>query len=299
MNLLPAAIAGALVGLGLTLVVTGLVPTRPDLRAALEHLAPRARDVESPGRGTAMNGPWARAGDRYLPRLVESFGLRRFAADLHVVGVAPEQLAARKVGYGLLGAVFPTLVVAPMAVMGIGLPLTVPLVASLASAAILFVLPDIDIRRRAQAAREDLRRAACLYLELVALQRAADAGTTEALNRAADIGDSPQFTAIRGALVHAELSGRSSWEGLRTLAEATDVIELGDLADIMAMSGHDGAAVYTTLRARAASLRTQLLTVTTAKANAASEHMVVPAALLGIAFMALIAYPALTRILFG
>jgi hypothetical protein len=39
--------------------------------------------------------------------------------------------------------------------------------------------------------------------------------------------------------------------------------------------------------------------VTTAKANAASEHMVVPAALLGIAFMALIAYPALTRILFG
>jgi hypothetical protein len=299
MNLWPAAIAGAVVGLGLTLVVAGLVATRPDLRAALEHLAPRASEVELFGPGTGLGGPWARAGDRYLPRLVESLGLRRFAAELRVVGVAPEQLAARKVGYGLLGAVFPTLVVAPMAVVGIGLPLTVPLVASLASAAILFVLPDIDIRRRAQAAREDLRRAACLYLELVALQRAADAGTTEALNRAADIGDSPQFTAIRGALVHAELSGRSSWEGLRTLAEATDVIELGDLADIMAMSGQDGAAVYTTLRARAASLRTQLLTVTTAKANAASEHMVVPAALLGIAFMALIAYPALTRILFG
>ena len=36
-----------------------------------------------------------------------------------------------------------------------------------------------------------------------------------------------------------------------------------------------------------------------ARANAASEHMIVPVALLGIAFMALIGYPAFARILFG
>ena len=50
--------------------------------------------------------------------------------------------------------------------------------------------------------------------------------------------------------------------------------------------GQDGAAVYATLRARAASLRTQMLATRTAQANAASEHMVVPVALLGVAFMA-------------
>ena len=77
------------------------------------------------------------------------------------------------------------------------------------------------------------------------------------------------------------------------------VAELGDLADIMRLSGEDGAAVYTTLRARAASLRSQLLSADAAAANAASEHMIVPVALLGIAFMALIGYPAFARILFG
>ena len=64
-----------------------------------------------------------------------------------------------------------------------------------------------------------------------------------------------------------------------------------------ARAGRDGAAVATTLRARAASVRTQLLTLATAKANAASEHMVVPVSLLGLCFMALIGYPALIRIL--
>ena len=59
------------------------------------------------------------------------------------------------------------------------------------------------------------------------------------------------------------------------------------------------SAVYATLRARAASLRTQLLTASAAQANTASEHMIVPVALLGIAFMALIGYPAFARILFG
>ena len=35
----------------------------------------------------------------------------------------------------------------------------------------------------------------------------------------------------------------------------------------------------------------------TAKANAASEHMVVPVSLLGLCFMALLGYPAIVRIL--
>jgi len=42
-----------------------------------------------------------------------------------------------------------------------------------------------------------------------------------------------------------------------------------------------------------------LLTASATQANTASEHMIVPVALLGIAFMALIGYPAFARILFG
>src|SRR5665811_832156 len=99
--------------------------------------------------------------------------------------------------------------------------------------------------------------------------------------------------------VAAARSCSPAWAGLPDLAAATGVTELGDLADIMRLSGQDGAAVYGTLRARAASLRTQLLTATAAEANAASEHMTVPVALLGVVFMALIGYPAFARIFAG
>jgi type II secretion system (T2SS) protein F len=295
-------LAGATVGAGVTVLVAGLVPTRPNLHAALTRLDPHAGD---PGLRTdptpTAPGPqrWAGIRRRVLPQLVESLGLARYTADLHMVDQTPEDLAARKTTFALLGLATPTLLALAASAAGVGTPAAVPVAGAVVLAGAGFVVPDVDLRRRAGLARESMRRAACVFLELVALERAADAGTTEALDRAAAIGGSREFDRIRDALLRAELAGSPPWQGLTDLAGATGVPELGDLADIMALSGQDGAAVYTTLRARATSLRTQLLTATTAKANAASEHMVVPVALLGVAFMALIAYPAFTRILFG
>ena len=100
-------------------------------------------------------------------------------------------------------------------------------------------------------------------------------------------------------MLRAQLTGTSPWQGLAQLAAELRVPELGDVADIMRLSGEDGAAVYATLRARAASLRSALLTDAAAEANAASEHMIMPVAVLGVAFMALLGYPAFSRILFG
>ena len=97
-------------------------------------------------------------------------------------------------------------------------------------------------------------------------------------------------------MLRAELDGRPAWSALNDIAERTGVRELGDAHDV---AGSDGAAVYTTLRARAQALRTQLLSSATAAANTASEHMVIPVSLLGVIFMGLIAYPALVRIVFG
>src|SRR5665648_580273 len=243
-------LAGALVGTGLTVIVAGLVPTHPELRAALARLDPRT---------------------------AEDFNR------------APE-------GRGLA---FPAVMALLLAVGGMRTPIVFPAVLAVVGAGVLFVVPDVDLRRRAAHARADMRRAPCLYLELVALERAADSGATEALERAATVGQSREFERIREALLTAEVTGKPAWAGLHDLAAATRVPELGDLADIMRLSGQDGAAVYGTLRARAASLRTQLLTATAAEANAASEHMTVPVALLGVAFMALIGYPAFARIFAG
>ena len=292
----PVLLAGALVGAGLTVLVAGLVPAHPDLRAALDRLDPRTAPPPAGPRPTGVLGP-ARA--RILPRLVESFGLRRFSADLRMVDQTPEALAAHKVGYALLGLAFPTVMALLLAALGVRAPVAVPAGLAVVTAGVLFVVPDVDLRRGATRARADMRGATCVYLELVALERAADSGATEALERAATVGQSREFARIRKALVTAEVTGKPAWAGLHDLAATTGVPELGDLADIMRLSGQDGAAVYGTLRARAASLRTQLLTAKAAQANAASEHMTIPVALLGVAFMALIGYPAFTRILTG
>ncbi|NUU15817.1 type II secretion protein F [Cellulomonas humilata] len=289
-------LVGAMVGAGLVVIAAGLAPARPDLAAAVERLLPSAGGSRA-SDPTRFAGRWGAAGRTVLPQAVQTFGLRRYAADLHMLAQQPEDLAARKIGYGLIGLLFPAMLSALPLAGGTQLPLAVPAVAGLALGGVLFMLPDLNLRTEAAAARASMRAATCVFLELVAMERIADAGPTEALDRAAAIGGSAEFARIRDALLRAELAGEPSWTGLNHLAQTTGVTELGDVADIMRIAGQDGAAVYATLRARASSLRTQLLTTATAKANAASEHMVVPVSLLGLCFMALLGYPAFVRIL--
>jgi len=293
----PVVLAGACVGVGAALMVRWALPAHPELGDAL------ARLDGSGGDGAAARVPAAGRHSALLEgmssRLVRGVGLRRYRCDLELVGETPEVLATRMAGYALLGLVFPLGLATVTTVIGVRPPLAIPLLVSLGLAAALFFLPQIDLQRRAAAAREDWRRAVCAYLELVALERAGDAGATESLERAATVGDSVPFVRIRDAMTEAELSGLPPWVGLTQLSAVVGVPELGDIADIMRLSGEDGAAAYATLRARAASMRTQLLTARAGQANAASEHMIVPVALLGIGFMALIGYPAFARILFG
>lgn len=303
----PIVLAGAAVGAGVILIVAGLRPPPPDLRAALARLdatnptsfTPPGRD----GRDGARPGLTQRLAARMTAdrgtALVEVLGLGRYTADLALLGESVEALLVRKSGYGLLGLAFPPALVTAMGLLGLALPWTIPTLAALVFAGALFFVPDLDVRHRASAARAQLRQTVCAYLELVALERAADAGAIEAVERAATIGESEGFQRLHDALTRAQLAGQPPWQGLSDLAVATGVEELGDVADIMRISGTDGAAVYATLRARAASLRTALMTQATAAANAASEHLVAPVAALGLAFMALLAYPAFARILFG
>ena len=79
----------------------------PDLSAALRRLdataAPAPSDVDT--AGDAGRSPIVRR-SRAVP-LVDALGLRRYGADLDLVGETPETLAVRKIGYGLLGLAVP------------------------------------------------------------------------------------------------------------------------------------------------------------------------------------------------
>jgi hypothetical protein len=320
----PAALAGPAAGAGLAVMAAGWRRPPPDLRAVLARLdgaEPRQRarrpvlaDHDS-DLANAADGPLTRYATRWADRLAEHLAragedlrqsplaraarLDRLSADLDLLGETVELLVVRKLGYLLLGLAFPPILATVLALIGSSLPWGLPMMAALALGGVLFMMPDVDVHGRARAARAELRAAVCAYLEMVALERAADAGAIEAVERAATIGDTPAFERIRAALTKAQLDGVPPWRGLSDLAASTGVAELGDVADIMASSGRDGAAVYGSLRARAASLRSAITAERAAAANAASERVVIPVAALGLVFMALVAYPAFVRLVLG
>jgi hypothetical protein len=293
--------AGAEAGGGIYLAIRGLAVDRPDLSAALERLSAHpattfpAGQADPAGQGQAESA-LRRLGGLLAARAGRSRLLPIPRADLAIIGRSVESFFARKLlaaGYGLA---LPAALAAALAAFNVRLPVVLPAFACLALAAVMFVIPDLAVRSQANEARADFRAALGAYFDLVALERAADGGPSEALSRAAAVGHGWVFTRIRDALAHGRLAGDPPWVPLARLADDVGVADLADLADTISVAGGDGAAVYDTLLAKARSLRGATLTAAEKTANSRSEAMTLPTALLGLGFIVLVGYPAFARI---
>jgi hypothetical protein len=292
--------SGALAGLGSFLLVRAvLVVEQPRLADALGRLDGRVGAVPA-GPIPEARDQWARAAGRagtWVGARMLAAGSRAPGQALALIGWTPEGYAARKLGLAAFGAVFVPLLTAVLGISGVRLPVAVPVFGSLALAVVLFFVVDLVVRDQAAEARAQMRRALCSYLDLVSLRRDASEGPTIALERAAAVGEGWVFRRITDALAAARLAGAAPWDGLRRLAADTGVGELADVADIATVAAQEGASIAPTLRARAHSLRVQLLAEEEAAANTASEKLTVPVALLSIAFLLLFLYPALARLM--
>jgi len=289
-------LAGCLVGLGVALIVWRLAPAHPHLGAALDRLAPQRGTLDFTPIAAATSlqdrlGLWVQ---RTLP--VTSWG-KTPTRELALLRIPVHRYYGEKALYFVVGLLFPTLAALVLSLVGFTPPVLVPLAGSLALGVGLSFLPDYNARTGARAARDEFTRALGAYLDLVALERHGGAGTTQALETAADVGDSWVFQRLREELARARWSGIAPWDGLSELADELGLPELGDLAGIMRLSGEEGATVYATLRARAAALRTALLTDEQARANAAGEKLSVPVSLLALIFLLLLAMPSVLRAL--
>jgi Flp pilus assembly protein TadB len=180
--------------------------------------------------------------------------------------------------------------------LGQRVPWTLPAIASLALGLGLFFAPDMVTKVNAAEKRTDFRHALTSFLDLVALERGAGSGPTEALEAAAQIGGGWAFARFGAALDASRKASRPPWEGLAALAAQTGVSELADIADIAEVAGHEGARILQTLAARAESMRAEALAATKARAGSRSTTMVVPIALLGAGFLLLIIFPVVYRI---
>ncbi|MFE1928102.1 type II secretion system F family protein [Streptomyces asoensis] len=293
MNLFPAVAAGTAAGAGLALLMRELLSFQPALGPALTRSAPAtlAAAVQPEPDREERWGRWL------LERLGRVPGVRIPATDLALLGQGPGQFMLKKTALAGLGLLCPVIAAIPWIIAGVSLPFYVPTAVGLLLAGLLFLTPDLAVRDQAKRARQEFLHALSAYLDLVALKRAADAGPTQALEKAADVGRGWPFLYLQGALRRARLEKIPPYQALSELAAAYDLPVLDDVADIMRGSATDGAAVYKALRARSAALSNELLTDQAAEANAASEKMTAPGALLAVLVMLLMAFPAVIRML--
>jgi hypothetical protein len=286
-----AIAAGILGGLGIFLIVREIVPAPPRLDAALARLD-QGFTLELDGTARPAAAPSGRLAERIAAELP---WLPVPTADLALLGKDREGWIASKIGYGLLGTAVPLLLVGLASLTGTGVNWSVPVVVSLACGAALFFAPDLVTKINAAERRDDFRHALTSYLDLVALERGAGAGPTEALEAAAEIGDGWAFQRISGALDAARRSGGPPWTALARLARETGIRELADVADIAEVAGQEGAKILDTLAARAAAMRAEALAADRAKAGSRSTTMVIPIALLGAGFLLLLIFPIVYR----
>ncbi|MFE4516458.1 hypothetical protein ACFRMQ_19965 [Kitasatospora sp. NPDC056783] len=286
-----SVLAGAVAAGGVAVLVAELRPAPPDLSQALDrlHATPADREQDPDER--------PRWYDRIGERSVRLRGVSIPRRELSLVGRTPARFMVHKLLFATLGLMLPAYLGAMAVLMDIGLPFALPLVVGPLLAGLLWFVPDAIVRGEAKEARTEYLHGIAAYLELVAMERAADCGPAEALRRAAAVGQGAVFRRIRDALERAATDRLPPWAGLDALAEELGFSPLQDLADIMRLSGTDGAAVYDTLRARAKGLRGELLAEDLARANADSERMVAPGAALTLLMTVLIVFPALHQML--
>ena len=290
--------AGMLAGLGVALLVLWFVPAQPELASAIDRLDPQRAatpdQVVDPGDGSVVTrlGIW-------VQRRVPTRWLRVPVSDLNVLGISTATFLGKKATLLLIGLVFPALASAVAAAGGMIAPLQVPVLSGFLLGVVLFFAPDLEARRNAAAARVEFTRQLTSYLDLVALERSAGGGTSQALEVAAQVGDSWVFGRLREELAQARWSGKPSWEALSQLSDELGVPTLRDLGDIMRLSGEEGIAVYDALRARAAASRSALLAADHTQANRISETLAFPISAIALSFLAILVTPALLRIALG
>lgn len=324
--MMPAAAAGALFGFGLWVIVAGVWRRHVPLEAL-------GRLIERP-RGEGRYGPsvqWepelglARDGmtTRRLPgagRVAHSLqdvvdtrssfigrSISGATEDRAVTGLPAIELAVVCVygaAAGLLAPVVLWALVAAVETFTVGTEVAgadvaVVLLVGAACGSIGAYAPMVWHRRRASELRREFRVSLSTFVDLVVLALAGGMGVEGALVVAAESGGDWGTQRIRYALAAARAGGLSPWIALDQLGAEIAVGELRELAAALHLAGTEGSKVRSSLAARAESMRRHQLADAEMDANAATERMFVPGALLLIGFLLFIGYPAFARIVTG
>ena len=295
MTTLVMVLMGAGVGIGVLISRRSLAPRPTSLEGVLAGLA-------RPGSGIDDVAPSVLSlrgrVESSAARVIEALGYDPFRheQELERVGRTAERHAFDKLLGAIGGLLVPNLAALSLVSIGIPVPLGVIALCSLGTAAAGFLMPDLVLRDEAAKRRRAFRHTLSSYLDLVNVLLAGGAGIETALHAAADAGDSWGYQTMRAELRRARLTGQSPWATFAQLADRLGVNELAELAASVSLAGSHGARIRSSLAAKADTLRGHQIAETEAAAEAATERMTVPVAVLLFGFLLFIAYPAVVQI---
>ncbi|MGH3359542.1 MAG: type II secretion system F family protein [Nocardioidaceae bacterium] len=292
--------AGAVIGIGFLLLVWVLARPAPGVGATLARLDAGRRSQRSTTTSSArsrLDGRVDAVRDSVGERIEAEMLARGWRSTTTRTNLAVmNKPMATHLGTKVLLALA-ALVWFPMVSFILGIPVVgVPAVVALGAAAIGFFLPDLSLKRSADARRADFRHVMGSFLDLVAMNLAGGRGLPEALMAASSIGDHWAMVRIRQALSNARLTGMTPWEGIAGLGRELGVDELRDLASALALAGDEGAKIRSSLMARSDSMRRKELVDVEGAAGESSQSMLMAQLLMCVAFLIFLAYPAIQEL---
>jgi Flp pilus assembly protein TadB len=235
-----------------------------------------------------------------IARLLEvlaAVGVRTPFRDqqLALTGTSPEVWARDKLVGATGGLAAPLMVWAALTAIGIQVPPAVGVLA-LAGAAAGWFLPDLKLKEQVEQRRKAFQYALSAYLDLVNVILAGGGGIETALVAAADAGDGWAFAKLRHALHRAQRINQPLWTAFDDLGAELGVPELRDLASSIGLAGAQGARIRASLAVKADTLRSHQISETEAAAEATTERMNLPTAVLLLGFLIFIVFPAVSAI---
>jgi hypothetical protein len=183
-----AIASGGLIGLGLTLLIARLLPVEPDLADALDRVAATrhrsAINVPAAHTGKERLGLW---GLRVLP---SGLWARTPTRQLALLRISTVHFYGEKLTFAGLGLVIPPGLTTLFNIVGLSVPLQIPALASPVMAIVMFFIPNYNALDDAKKARLEFARALGAYIDMVALERNNGVGVRQAMETAAEVGDS-------------------------------------------------------------------------------------------------------------
>lgn len=312
-------ILASLAGCGLLGVAYGLRSSRPSLDTVWASWQ-RPADVLRPGDAgrrtdlgrTAGLRRWVATGPAGTQRLATDAAreltdgrwaghqsARSLRGALSVCEVDPERFASRLFVIAGAAALGPVVLWLALSVLGASLPFVPMVVVVCAGPPASVAVATADLFSKAQERRRHVRVVLGSFVDLVVLGLAGGVGIDGALHAAAQV--TPDWAAQRmaTALRTARDGGNPPWVALTTLGSELGVPELEELSTTVQLAGTEGTRIRQALVARGASLRRHEQAEAESAANAMTERLFLPGALLLLGFLVFIGYPAVHRILGG